>query len=1150
MSETNFTESALAEVTFLLRPLKYLDSTDKAVAFFAKLGYALPATDLTTAFTDAVAKADALITATNNLIEATTDSEKITAGAELLLACKDAIEEFNELITAIKAVPGLAEDFANNAPLDDLPKRLLDYLLFTGLYKRHPKLFSILYILGIFEQTTLEEDTAIYQPACKLKVINWDLIPRYFSEPGTVINEIYQWKTDFNTDIFLERFQLLLHALTIPGGLYTQSENVKNALGNTTDDLTELRIPVFSAGIYPDTFSQLGLNITPAEAQSGKLKGIALVPYLVGTTEFNFDLGEKWEATIDTSLALDAGVGLVIRPPFSLDVFENILSSPADAASVNIKLTVSQKEGDDTAMYLFGTKDSNHLSIDGVSLSVYAKSNSGSQDFGADLDMEKIELVIKADEADGFLKTLLPNGITASLGMGMGFSLLNGFYFKGSSSIEISLPVHIEIGPIEVDSITVAVAPEGEDVPIELSATFSLTLGPFEGVVENIGLTSTLSFPENRDGNLGPVNAKLGFKPPTGLGLSIDAQGFKGGGFLFIDAEKGEYAGGLELEFQDTIAIRVVGILNTIMPDGSDGFSLILIITAEFTPIQLGFGFTLNGVGGLVGINRTVKLDVLQAGVKDGSLNSVLFPEDIVANAARIVSDIQKVFPVYEGQYVFGPMAEIGWGSPTLISIQLGLIIELPDPVRLAILGVLKAILPDEDAKLLTLQVNFLGTIDFDKKAISFDASIYDSKLLTFTLTGDMALRLNWGDDPVFLLSVGGFHPSYDPPANLGLGNMERLAINLFSGDNPKLRIETYFAVTSNTVQVGANGQLYVKVAVLEVEGYIGYDVLFQFSPFYFIAACSASLTVSCADEELFCISLQLSIDGPTPWHAKGNASFKVLGFEKKVSINETFGDTKNTTLAPIEVMPLLTDALQKTGNWQAIMPDGSNLQVTLKSITVPEGTILAHPCGKLSISQKLVPLGLTIEKFGNQSVSGTDKFYISKIKVGDAETSFSATKEEFAPAQFFSMTDAEKLSTKDFEQYTSGADVSGSGAANADYVVPMAVEYELSYIPEKPVFNFQLLTPGLFAELLKGSAVSKSKLSDAVKNGSVLGTQKVLLDTEKFVIANTSDLKLFHDDYVFSSEREAKVKLKEMINGNSSLAKEIQVVPSYEINL
>src|SRR4030081_3280264 len=132
------------------------------------------------------------------------------------------------------------------------------------------------------------------------------------------------------------------------------------------------------------------------------------------------------------------------------------------------------------------------------------------------------------------------------------------------------------------------------------------------------------------------------------------------------------------------------------MPDGSKGFALLIIISAEFTPLQLGFGFTLVGVGGLLGLNRAVLLDVLRDGVRTGGINSIMFPKDIVANAPRIISDLRIYFPPLEGLFLIGLMAKIGWGTPTLASISLGVLVEIP-PAKVAILGILKVALPAED---------------------------------------------------------------------------------------------------------------------------------------------------------------------------------------------------------------------------------------------------------------------------------------------------------------------------------------------------------------------------------------------------------------------------------------------------------------------
>ena len=118
-----------------------------------------------------------------------------------------------------------------------------------------------------------------------------------------------------------------------------------------------------------------------------------------------------------------------------------------------------------------------------------------------------------------------------------------------------------------------------------------------------------------------------------------------GGGFLGLDPAKGEYFGALELSFEGVISLKAVGIINTKLPDGSNGFALLILVTAEFTPIQLGFGFTLIGVGGLLGLNRSLDTEALRQGVRTGSITSILFPPDVVGNITKIISDLEVVLP-------------------------------------------------------------------------------------------------------------------------------------------------------------------------------------------------------------------------------------------------------------------------------------------------------------------------------------------------------------------------------------------------------------------------------------------------------------------------------------------------------------------------
>ena len=108
-----------------------------------------------------------------------------------------------------------------------------------------------------------------------------------------------------------------------------------------------------------------------------------------------------------------------------------------------------------------------------------------------------------------------------------------------------------------------------------------------------------------------------------------------------------------------------------------------------------------------------MRLEPLMIGVRTGAINGIMFPTDIVANAPRIISDLRTIFPPRQGTFLIGPMAKLGWGTPTLISLAIGVIIEIPGNV--AIVGVLKIALPTADAPLVVVQANFAGAIEFDQ---------------------------------------------------------------------------------------------------------------------------------------------------------------------------------------------------------------------------------------------------------------------------------------------------------------------------------------------------------------------------------------------------------------------------------------------------
>ena len=135
---------------------------------------------------------------------------------------------------------------------------------------------------------------------------------------------------------------------------------------------------------------------------------------------------------------------------------------------------------------------------------------------------------------------------------------------------------------LDIDTIGIVVGADTTgQLTLEATVTGGLNLGPFDAQVDKIGAKLALEPKSDNSGNLGAFDLGFGFRPPSGLGFVVDAGPVVGGGYVFFDPDNQEYAGVLELEFSGTFALKAIGLLTTKMPDGSEGFSMMLIITAS-----------------------------------------------------------------------------------------------------------------------------------------------------------------------------------------------------------------------------------------------------------------------------------------------------------------------------------------------------------------------------------------------------------------------------------------------------------------------------------------------------------------------------------------------------------------------------------------
>jgi hypothetical protein len=767
------------------------------------------------------------------------------------------------------------------------------------------------------------------------------------------------------------------------------------------------------------------------------------------------------------------------------------------------------------------------------------------------------KLVITGEGGDSLIAEALRGvDIEAPFDLGVSWSADRGLELTGSAGLTIDIPAHAQLGPIAVDEVLLGVGFADGALHVDLAVTIGAALGPLIAEIERLGIRALLSFPP-RGGNVGPAQLDLAFLPPTGVGLSLETSTMTLAGFLSIDEAAHRYAGAVALRIVDSFELSAIGVITTRFPDGSEGFSLLFIIDTIFPePILLGYNFYLAGVGGMLGLHRTTDLDRMRAGLRDGTAQNILFPTDVVANMTAIVGQLGSLFPPKRDQFVVGPTALITWNSPPLVTIELGLIIEFANPVRVAVLGVMRAAVPDQSDPVVDIKVAFLGQIDFELGMLSFDASIYDSYIgrgdFKFSFEGDIAVRVSWGEQKDVLYSVGGFHPAYTVPAYLRVPALRRISLSLLK-DNPRLRLSAYFALTTNTVQFGAELDFYFRVSGFSVVGDFGFDVLFQRSPFHFVASVHARLAVRAGSTDLLSLTLAFELRGTTPWRATGKASFGILFFSVSVHFDKTWGDLLDLIVPEIAVLAAVLDEFRRDEHWiGSLTATASQLAQFFPRARAATG-LLVDPASVLEVSQCLVPLGAELNLFNNARPSDISSVDVHELRIAGRAVDTGTLRdvsEEFAPAAFRELSDEDKLAAASYEPMKGGVAARGDDALAADYLIGRPVTYE-SIVDDgtpgtPPVRSRALGNVALFAPLIRGGAVGSSALSRRAavrrQRGGVLD---VSADEETFSVVSTDNLRAVDPQSRTLSRSRAQARLSTLIAAGRS-ADEIDIIPAY----
>lgn len=692
-------------------------------------------------------------------------------------------------------------------------------------------------------------------------------------------------------------------------------------------------------------------------------------------------------------------------------------SLPKPEFSGNVEFGIRFGRKSSAQPLLLGPADGTHFSIGELGGSIVLKNLAPRLEF--DLKDSKLRLKIGDDP---FLGAIIGDQIEVALAFGLVADTAGGLRLKDGTGLKATIPLEaIPNSPVQIPFLTFELkkADGLNQIEVELSGSFQVQIGPFQGSIDRLGTKLKLHNLLN-----GVAGANWGLKPPSGAGLAIDAGVLKGGGFLLFDPDRGEYGGILDIKLMQ-IGVKAIGLLGTKNPQG---WSLLLIVAANLPPIQLGFGFTLTGLGGLIGVQHTIAIDALSSGLASGSLDSFLFPQNPVANAPQIFNQLRVIFPFKAGGFIIGPMLELGWGTPSLVTARVGLLIE---PSQIVFVGQVIVQLPplvDKSLAILRLQVDFAGGVVFDPLQIWFDGVLRDSRVLFISLHGQFAFRAIFGDRPSFLISAGGFHPRFtDIPPGIP-APFQRVGCE-FSIGIVGLSFDGYFAVTSATVQGGAALRVWGDVGIASFEGGFEFNAIVYLVPkFRFETDIHVYAGVEVFGIDFASVDIYGLLAGPGRWHIIGRAEIHTPWPLPDFSfhVDEEWGDDRETIVRKITLVDALRPELENPVNWSAQLAQAGDAFASFAKLPPPGANqsppLIAHPNAVLQFVQKRLPLAKKLDKLGSDSIEGEREIAIDKLLFGAVEKAPDKTlTDNFPAAQFLKLKEDDLLGKPSFDRFTSG---------------------------------------------------------------------------------------------------------------------------------
>lgn len=729
-------------------------------------------------------------------------------------------------------------------------------------------------------------------------------------------------------------------------------------------------------------------------------------------SDLEFDLGENWKLTLhpDSSSTFPRTYQIFIGAD-GLDISKR--------SDQRLQLRV-KKEFAEQRLILLGEPNSTNIKLKSfeVDFCFLAGSQQNTALFKANVNLSKLSFEIDAKFLDILsLGIKLPNFLKFESDIEFGFVQGNGFTGQhgetGSATLGMQFagPIGLKIGSgktsVRVDHVDVRLETKvnADTKSVDFRSLFRFStkgeFGPVNVTVEGAGLWLGIWNSVYDD----VLNANK-------LGILVDAGPVRGGGYLGSNLATNEYSGALQLKVLG-IAVFAFGVYRK-DPGKDPSFVAMIGIRLPFPGIQLGFGFSVSGFGGLVGINRRADTDMLRERLAAGTSGDVLFNDDPVKNATRLLESLPLLFPPELGVFIVGPTLQINWLS--ILRLDLGVFIELPGPRKIFLAGSARLQIGPGELPLIHLRMDFVGGVDLTKSLIFFDAALVNSHIMQiFRISGGVTLRLGYGASGSFLFSVGGFHPQYHP-IGVELPTVPRVGVSMSVADLVWMKLQMYLALTPCTVQFGARIEAGIKLGPISANGWFGFDALIYLNPLAFVAEIDAGFDIRVMGESLYGVRVTGKLSGPGPLVLYATASVKILF----VRISESVTIALDNTPAPVpEIIVNVFDKLKtELNNSNNLRFDGEDPYVLFRQLRENQDTTkLFAPLGALVWEQKRAPLKIELKKFEGATLQQPTTLTLTIPEIPNSTDE----RDLFGLATYQDVEESVKLNSAAFSDQVSG---------------------------------------------------------------------------------------------------------------------------------